>query len=288
MRLIKYKKARLIAVLLLLFSMGLSALAIGYDSDSDHLSVTESYYSTDDIIDTNGDTDSDSEYTMDYVDSIFPIAGTYEDFENGTIDDEREYIFNMINNTPDNSDSVIDSQSEKTIAQPMMLSSSIDSTSYFPYDESPVTSGFQASYRYLGNSADDSERDGWFDELQGIASDDEYWYFSKNEHDNDNSRLFKTPHSEHLNTNFEISYRWGPEKIPNCNHFGDIDYYNYKGTGFIIVGVDECDDGHARFAFFRASDLKLMATVTDVWDYQDGGAPWISVRNEKIFSSKGG
>lgn len=158
------------------------------------------------------------------------------------------------------------------------------------------------NYKYLGNSASDDDRHGWFNETQGIAngdplSDDPYWFFSKNIDSNRNTYLYKVPYTQHLAHNFEYSKRRirlsGGSKV--CAHVGDIDYYSYQNEGYIVAPYEECGDRHARIAIFRTKDFDgsanvlKPAAVMDVSTVQGKGAPWVSVSSiGKIYSSAGG
>lgn len=157
------------------------------------------------------------------------------------------------------------------------------------------------NYNYLGNSANNDDRNGWYNETQGIAngepgSGDPYWFFSKNVNSNRNTYIYKVPYTQHLAHNFEFSKRLirlsGRSKV--CEHVGDIDYYSYKNEGYIVAPYDNCGDAHARIAIFRTKDfdgsenvLEPLA-VMDVSTVQGNGAPWVSVApNGKIYSSAG-
>ena len=76
---------------------------------------------------------------------------------------------------------------------------------YEPWEKSPISENFQAAYDYIGQSAAHDDRGGWFNETQGIANDEEFWYFSKNVDVNENTYIFKVPYSEHLGGNFEYT-----------------------------------------------------------------------------------
>ena len=167
--------------------------------------------------------------------------------------------------------------------------------------KSPVSDGYQAAYRYLGNSANNDDRDGLYNSLQGIANGNPaqghpYWYFSKNIDSNRNTYLFRVPYTEHLAHRF--SYQKRKVRLPGgsrvCEHVGDIDYHVYKGVGYIVAGYDECGDRHGRIAFFKADKINgaegVLApeAVMDVSGVQGKGAPWVSVRGDgRIYSSSG-
>lgn len=157
------------------------------------------------------------------------------------------------------------------------------------------------NYKYLGNSASNDDRNGWFNETQGIAngdprSGDPYWFFSKNISSNRNTYIYKVPYTQHLAHNFEYSKRKirlsGGSKV--CEHVGDIDYYSYKNEGYIVAPYDNCGDSHARIAIFKTKDFNGSESVLQPWAVMDvstvqgDGAPWVSVApNGKIYSSAG-
>ncbi len=164
----------------------------------------------------------------------------------------------------------------------------------------PLTA--EIDYQYLGNSASNDDRRGWFNETQGIANGDPragdpYWYFSKNTDGNRNTYIYKVPYTQHLAHNFEYSKRKirlpGGSKI--CKHIGDLDYHVYRGKGYLVAPYEDCGDNLARIAFFRAKDFNGSEetlkpwVVLDVSRVQGKGAPWVSVApNGRIYSSAGG
>lgn len=155
---------------------------------------------------------------------------------------------------------------------------------------------------YLGNSANDDDRHGWYNETQGIANGDpaigdNYWYLSKNIDSNRNTYIYRVNYRYHLADNFPYDKRRirlpGGSKV--CEHVGDIDYHVYKGVGYIVAPYEKCGDDKARIAFFYAddidgsSDLLNPRSVLLVYSKQYADAPWVSVRNDgRIYSSRGG
>ena len=174
--------------------------------------------------------------------------------------------------------------------------------------------GPKRSTRYLGHSADDDDRDGWFDAAQGIANGDPrydpYWFFSKNSVSlkdgladgkrekklKNMTRIFRVPYTEHLGHRFALNAV--KIRLPGpggrfCQHVGDIDYHVHRGVGYIVAGYDNCGGG-ARIAFFRARDIhgdRVLdpAAILEVGKHQGSGAPWVSVLHDgSVFSSPGG
>jgi len=151
---------------------------------------------------------------------------------------------------------------------------------------SPVTDGFQRAYRYLGNSADDQQNGAWFHELNGITNDSSYWYFCRNITDVE-FVLYKENYSTNLDESFTPDDSW-QDTINDCWHCGDIDYYDRGDFGIIVVPLENCSGGLATFAFFKAGNLTPLAFFEDEGQYLNGGAPWVAVREGKIYSSRGG
>jgi hypothetical protein len=163
---------------------------------------------------------------------------------------------------------------------------------------------YQGSLHYLGNSANDDDRGGLFNETQGIANGepsigDNYWYFSKNIDSNRNTYIYRVNYSNHLANNFPYDPRRirlpGPNSGQNtCDHIGDIDYHVFRGIGYIVAPYEDCGDHKGRIAFFLAKDIdgrqELLnpISVMLVDSVQNGDAPWVSVgSNGRIYSSMG-
>jgi hypothetical protein len=152
---------------------------------------------------------------------------------------------------------------------------------------SPITEGFQAAFRYMGNSASDDDHHGDFDELQGIANGPNHWYFSRNVSFTfgEGACLYRVAYSEHLAHDFARELKWVQFKgTEECDHIGDIDYFSSNGEGYIVAAFNSCwpQEG-AYLAIFRESDFSLpglhispcyMINVTSVQGTQ---APWVCV-----------
>jgi len=59
------------------------------------------------------------------------------------------------------------------------------------------------------------------------------------------------------------------------NHFGDPDYYSYKGVGYLIVPIE--NGPYPAIAFFRSVDLSFAAYAY-IYD-QEGHAPWCAINH---------
>ena len=92
-------------------------------------------------------------------------------------------------------------------------------------------------YKYLGNYPENREN-GWSDELQGVCHDENFWYFSQNNHDScskKTGRIWKFPIEHNLNK--EIESPQGRITRITCgnHHLGDMDYYK----GYLFVPLEK-------------------------------------------------
>ncbi len=139
------------------------------------------------------------------------------------------------------------------------------------------------THNYLGNYPKDREN-GWSEELQGVCSDGQNWYFAQK------NKLWKFPLSHDLNK--EIT-RADPERgilmtqldgylamKGAYNHMGDLDYYN----GFVFVPVEPANNlFRARVAMYRADTLELVS-----YNYLNSPkGPWCAIdsRSGLLLSS---
>lgn len=171
--------------------------------------------------------------------------------------------------------------------------------------------GYRATYAFVGRSANDDDRNGWFTETQGLTNGHPdlghpYWYLSKNYNFLGVpawTYIYAVPYSEHLKNNFDYYER--PIAMPDgasgiCFHVGGIDYHRYEcgeacTATFIAAGYDQCDSGKARIGFFDPLEFdgsnRFLAphATLDVSDAQGKDCPWVSVRSDgRIYSSAGG
>ena len=92
-------------------------------------------------------------------------------------------------------------------------------------------------YKHLGNYPENREN-GWSDELQGVCHDENFWYFSQNNHDScskKTGRIWKFPIEHNLNK--EIESPQGRITRITCgnHHLGDMDYYK----GYLFVPLEK-------------------------------------------------
>jgi hypothetical protein len=129
-------------------------------------------------------------------------------------------------------------------------------------------------------------------EIQGVAHDEYYWYFTQAFADDYSGWITKIPVIVDLNTvtgtdpSKDILAKSMPPELryPNTEvtywHFGDLDYFNGK----LYVPIESQDEARRTIiAIFRASDLQLLA-----YDYMDQTrAGWCSINpmDGKLYSS---
>lgn len=104
------------------------------------------------------------------------------------------------------------------------------------------------THTYLGNYPSDHSSD-WTEGLQGVTHDSEHWIFAQKE------KLLKF----HVTTDLKakssqaVAVATMPKELSEreCNHFGDPDYLEWEGQGYLFVPV-EGGDGSCRETPFLA------------------------------------
>lgn len=135
-------------------------------------------------------------------------------------------------------------------------------------------------YRYLGNHPQNA-KPGWHEDVQGVTHDDNYWFITQSDTgEADEQVLWKIP----VGHNLKVNARSNPNTITReirsypqlngYNHFGDLDYYKYRNTGFLIVGLSG-DNIAAALAVFRADNLAYVAHTTDLPNAVSPG--WVAI-----------
>ena len=149
---------------------------------------------------------------------------------------------------------------------------------------SPGTGSYEAYYLFLGNYPNEANP-GWHEEAQGLTHDRDNWFISQKEY------LWKIPVTHNLNSVSPTApgvKRIGLGGIPELkdfNHFGDPDYYEFEGRGYVIVPLEHVDDHKPcnAIAVFRADSLKYIACQCLPEQEQ---APWVAVDPKgNLFSS---
>ena len=126
-----------------------------------------------------------------------------------------------------------------------------------------------ATHTYLGNNPDEGNP-GWHEEAQGLTHDADYWYITQNPPlipspvlespiVTGGPRLWRIPVTHDLASG--VSCGSGgvscnrlldtPLFTHGYNHFGDPDYYELNGRGYVLVPIENGDQGPG-VALFRA------------------------------------
>lgn len=142
----------------------------------------------------------------------------------------------------------------------------------------------QEYYRYLGNYPEDANP-GWHEDVQGVTHDDDYWFITQSDTgEADEQVLWKIPVGHDLRQatgNSEITKREirSYPQLNGYNHFGDLDYFNYRQRGFLIVGLSG-DDMPDALAVFRA-DTDTLDYVAHTTDFLNSvSSSWVAVDSD--------
>ena len=158
--------------------------------------------------------------------------------------------------------------------------------------------GFPENYEYINNYPEDNDG-GYKNELNGVAHDENHWYFSKNE----GARLLKIP------VGLDLSRDWYDEDLTlglytllieeteignlGYNHFGDID----ARDGFIYVPISGGSDLMPAIAVFYSNpDVEYITPEAGDFEWvgygilsAQEGTGWCAIREDEsgltIFSS---
>jgi hypothetical protein len=173
----------------------------------------------------------------------------------------------------------------------------------WPEGGSPISEGHQVPFRFLGNSANDDDRDGHYSLLQGVANGPAHWYFSRYRAE-DRPYLYRVAYAEHLAHRFSFVKRVPviddpstdqDDPVANCYHPGDLEYHVQEGTPWLVVPF-ECHDGIARMAFFKPDIFSQQSdseyayphsfAVLSAWQR---ALPAVAVRRDGVlYTSDGG
>jgi FlgD Ig-like domain/HYR domain len=161
----------------------------------------------------------------------------------------------------------------RTFACTLALSSGFFFSLFFHPMQANAVATF-CTPQYLGNYPREAEKD-WTDDCQGITHDDTHWYI------NQRRTLFRIPVERNLWQDQKgapgVTYR-NLQDIPELDgydHMGGSASYNYNGTWYILVPVDN-GPGDALCAVFRA-DASLAVVGTATIPGQAEGAGWFAV-----------
>jgi hypothetical protein len=127
-----------------------------------------------------------------------------------------------------------------------------------------------------------SRENGFSNECQGVCHDLDNWYFTQN------GNLWKIPLTQDLNQKFSgTDEKKGIIKCPYGGHLGDMDYYEYRGIGYLLVADNE-GANKTYISVFRASDLAWAGRYPiykDSGRFKDVG--WCAVNEGFLYTSDG-
>jgi len=126
---------------------------------------------------------------------------------------------------------------------------------------------YEACYHFLGDYPDQVGAP-WTRECQGLAHDTGHWFITLNNAAgagvDPDPQIWKVPVTQDLETLDDDSpgilitfiMDWAP--VSSYNHVGDVDYYEYEGTGYLVMPLT-LEEHPNILAIFRASDLAYVA-----------------------------
>lgn len=139
---------------------------------------------------------------------------------------------------------------------------------------------------------------GWHEEAQGLAHDSDYWYVTQNREHLD-PRMWRIPVTHDLGAGVACGdagvscHDWFDSGLmPPYNHYGDPDFYEFNGRGYVLVpiecGGDDCSDAPPNgVAIFRA-DKTLEFLAFEPFPGQRS-SPWVAVDPDgRLLSSEFG
>lgn len=151
--------------------------------------------------------------------------------------------------------------------------------------------------------------------FQGLTHDDNNWFLSTNSDGNSHPTLFKVPVQydlRHVSADLPDQYpgvirRSLHDDLPShlvnydkYHHFGDISYYEFNNTGFVLVPTESSVTLDAVF-LFRASDLQYIGRLLvpseparpSWWNCNDTSGPpgralgWVAVDSAGFLYASG-
>lgn len=154
---------------------------------------------------------------------------------------------------------------------------------------------YEGYYLYLYDDGGDYPslaNPGWHEEAQGITHDDGNWFVTQKE------ALWK------IAVNLDLAgpgtpnvtpglYRINLGDVPELanegyNHFGDLDYYEYDGQGFLLIALEiwPAEDIRPAIAVFAAGTLSFL-DYERLWKQHNG--PWVAVDPQTgvVYTSNG-
>jgi hypothetical protein len=157
-------------------------------------------------------------------------------------------------------------------------------------------------HTFIGGNPDEGDP-GWHVEAQGIAHDADNWYITQNPAFvraggpagpivGGGPRLWKVPVTHDLGEGIDCddpgaacTRLFDTELFElGFNHFGDLDFFEFGGHGYVVVPVDVFPgDPHPAMAFFRADETLEFLAVVDVPGQNASG--WVVVDADGLLVS---
>lgn len=206
-----------------------------------------------------------------------------------------------INNVPNTGsyNFTVPKLSDRPEIAPYLLISSMDGKARDASDNVLTITGplFSEMYNVYVGEHPKARKIDWSDEAQGIAHDKDHWYITQK------ATLWKIPVSVDLSN----ARRTSPgvraidlRNIPQLqeqgyNHFGDLDYYQFKGQGYLLIPIedhgrwvpDPSAPGKYRFEKGKAPPAIAAfdsATLGYINHHTFGlpGAPWCAIDSQGV------
>jgi hypothetical protein len=148
-----------------------------------------------------------------------------------------------------------------------------------------------SQHTFIGDSPSEG-RPGWHDGTQGLAHDRANWYVTDTNVDKTRAILWRIPVTTDLAANVTCDTTIGvscsrlTELAPfsHYNHYGDPDFYEFNGQGYVLVPVEGRNAATpVGVLIFRANEtLDFLALRTLP---PQTGAPWVAVDSDGVVYS---
>jgi len=145
---------------------------------------------------------------------------------------------------------------------------------------------YESYYLYLGDYPHGASP-GWHEDVQGLTHDENYWYITQSDADDSNKAersLWKIPVEHDLAKSATPGVN-GVERViiddipelagQGYNHWGDLDYYQYEGVGYLFLPM-EGGKGNTGMAVLRADNLQYI----DHYEFALKYSAWCAVDHE--------
>ncbi|MFC1572350.1 hypothetical protein ACFL6M_02010 [Candidatus Eisenbacteria bacterium] len=156
-----------------------------------------------------------------------------------------------------------------------------------PASEGTARPGYQGAYLFMDDYPSDVSP-GWHEDVQGIAHDDQYWYITQADVDEeDECRIWRIPKGQDLSDDVgsaEVYFQIDDVYdlcLPGYRHLGDLDCYYHEGSQQTYLAVPIHDHRDPRtlptvVAFFRCGSSGPTYLGKDFLHIEDAmsGSGW--------------